>query len=38
MGRAALARAQMAKFISAQDRDYDPVRRMARQAERVLLA
>ena len=38
LGRAALARAQMAKFIVAQDRDYDPIRRMARKAERVLLA
>ncbi len=37
-GRAALARAQLAKFISAEDRDYDPIRRMARAAERVLLA
>ena len=37
-GHAALARAQMAKFIEAEDRDYDPIRRMARQAERVLLA
>jgi hypothetical protein len=33
-----LARAQLAKFISAEDRDYDPIRRMARAAERVLLA
>jgi len=38
LGQAALARAQMAKFISSRDRDYDPIRRMARQAERVLLA
>lgn len=37
-GHAALAHAQLAKFIPAEDRDYDPIRRMARQAERVLLA
>lgn len=37
-GRAALAQAQLAKFISAEDRDYDPIRRMARVAESVLLA
>ena len=37
-GHAALAHAQLAKFIEAEDRDYDPIRRMARQAERVLLA
>ncbi len=38
LGQAALARAQLAKFITARDRDYDPIRRMARQAESVLLA
>jgi phosphonate transport system substrate-binding protein len=38
LGQVALARARIAKFISAQDRDYDPIRRMAREAERVLLA
>ena len=37
-GRAALLLAQLAKFISAEDRDYDPIRRMARVAESVLLA
>lgn len=37
-GRAALAQAQLAQFISAEDRDYDPIRRMARVAESVLLA
>jgi phosphonate transport system substrate-binding protein len=37
-GHAALAHAQLAKFVEAEDRDYDPIRRMARQAERVLLA
>jgi phosphonate transport system substrate-binding protein len=37
-GRAVLARAFMARFLSAEDRDYDPIRRMARSAEAVLLA
>jgi len=38
IGRNALARAHLAKFTLAHDRDYDPIRRMARNAERVLLA
>lgn len=37
-GRAVLKRAQIARFIVAHDRDYDPIRRMVRKAERVLLA
>ena len=37
-GRDALAGAQLATFTSARNRDYDPIRRMARKAERVLLA
>jgi phosphonate transport system substrate-binding protein len=38
LGQTALAHARLAKFIEAEDRDYDPIRRMARAAERVLLA
>jgi phosphonate transport system substrate-binding protein len=38
LGRAALAQAQLAKFTVAHDRDYDPIRRMARKAAPVLLA
>ena len=37
-GQAALAQARLEKFLEAEDRDYDPIRRMAREAERVLLA
>jgi len=37
-GQAVLRRAQLAKFIYAEDRDYDPIRRMALEAESVLLA
>jgi phosphonate transport system substrate-binding protein len=37
-GESALAHTQLAKFIPAYDRDYDPIRRMARQAQAVLLA
>lgn len=38
LGQAVLARAQLDKFTFAHDRDYDPIRGMARQAEQVLLA
>lgn len=38
VGRAALGGAQLAKFTFAHDCDYDPIRRMARKAEQVLLA
>ncbi|MDP9130259.1 MAG: PhnD/SsuA/transferrin family substrate-binding protein [Candidatus Binatota bacterium] len=37
-GRAVLERAQVAQFVCADDRDYDPIRRMARNAAAVLLA
>lgn len=37
-GKWMLARAGLAKFIFANDRDYDPIRRMARNADAVLLA
>ena len=39
-GREILAGAQIARFIAAHDADadYDPIRRMARKAERVMLA
>jgi len=37
-GQAALADGRMVRFIPAVDRDYDPIRRMARAAEAVLLA
>ncbi|TMA91587.1 MAG: phosphate ABC transporter substrate-binding protein [Deltaproteobacteria bacterium] len=37
-GREILARARIARFIAAHDADYDPIRRMARKAERVMLA
>jgi ABC-type phosphate/phosphonate transport system substrate-binding protein len=36
-GRELLARARIARFIAAHDSDYDPIRRMARKAEQVLL-
>jgi phosphonate transport system substrate-binding protein len=38
LGQAALAHGHFAKFTVAHDRDYDPIRRMARKAEQVLLA
>jgi len=38
IGPGGIAPVRMAKFISVQDRDYDPIHRMARAAERVLLA
>ena len=38
LGKLVLEKTQMAKFISARDSDYDPIRRMARIAERILLA
>jgi len=38
LGRGALAGAQLATFTLAHDRDYDPIRRMARKASPVLLA
>lgn len=38
LGQAALAQARMDRFIGAADRDYDPIRRMARNADAVLLA
>ena len=38
LGRNALVGAQLAKFSLAHDRDYDPIRRMARKASPVLLA
>jgi ABC-type phosphate/phosphonate transport system substrate-binding protein len=37
-GREILARGRIARFIAAHDADYDPIRRMARKAERVMLA
>jgi len=37
-GREILAQARVARFITAHDADYDPIRRMARKADRVLLA
>jgi ABC-type phosphate/phosphonate transport system substrate-binding protein len=37
-GRKILARAQLERFKAAHDSDYDPIRRMARKAKRVLLA
>jgi phosphonate transport system substrate-binding protein len=37
-GQTLLERAQIARFVFAHDRDYDPIRRMARKAEPVLLA
>jgi phosphonate transport system substrate-binding protein len=36
-GREALAAGKAARFASVTDRDYDPIRRMAREAERVAL-
>jgi len=38
LGRGILARARIARLVGAQDKDYDPIRRMARKAEPVLLA
>lgn len=38
LGRSILACAQIARFVGAEDSDYDPIRRMARKAEPVLLA
>ena len=38
VGQGALEQARIAQFFSAEDRDYDPIRRMAQAAERVLLA
>jgi len=37
-GESALAHTQLAKFIPAYDRDYDPIRRRTRQTQAVLLA
>jgi phosphonate transport system substrate-binding protein len=37
-GREILAQARIARFIAAHDADYDPIRRMAHKADRVLLA
>lgn len=37
-GQAVLERAQFAQFVCADDRDYEPIRRMARNAAAVLLA
>jgi phosphonate transport system substrate-binding protein len=37
-GQAVLESAQIARFVCADDRDYDPIRRMARNAAAVLLA
>ncbi len=34
-GRAILAEGQMDRFVRVEDRDYDPIREMARQAEKV---
>jgi hypothetical protein len=36
-GRSILVDGWLARFAAAQDADYEPIRRMARQAERVLL-
>jgi phosphonate transport system substrate-binding protein len=36
-GSAVLARAQMSHFATVADQDYDPIRRMAQEAERVAL-
>jgi len=38
LGRDILMRGRLERFEPAEDRDYDPIRRMAREAERVLLA
>ena len=37
MGRSILGGGQMARFISAADTDYDPIRSMARAAEQIKL-
>jgi ABC-type phosphate/phosphonate transport system substrate-binding protein len=37
-GRVILERGRIARFVLAHDRDYDPIRRMATQAEQVSLA
>lgn len=37
-GRVMLARARLDRFVEAADRDYDPIRVMARKAEQVSLA
>lgn len=37
-GRAILECGRFARFVSAQDRDYDPIRRMATRAEQVSMA
>jgi phosphonate transport system substrate-binding protein len=37
-GREVLAQGRIARFIAAHDADYDPIRRMARKADRVMLA
>jgi phosphonate transport system substrate-binding protein len=37
-GRALLRRAGLGRFVAAEDRDYDPIREMAKKAERVSLA
>jgi ABC-type phosphate/phosphonate transport system substrate-binding protein len=36
-GSAILARAGFDRFVAAEDRDYDPIRRMARKAAQVSL-
>jgi hypothetical protein len=38
MGVSILRRARLERFVPAVDEDYDPIRRMARQAESVVLA
>ena len=37
MGRSILSGGRMARFVSANDTDYDPIRSMARAAEQVML-
>ena len=37
-GRATLESGRLTRFVQAQDSDYDPIRRMARKADSVLLA
>jgi len=37
-GSVILARAKLECFVAAEDRDYDPIRIMARKAEQVSLA
>jgi ABC-type phosphate/phosphonate transport system substrate-binding protein len=36
-GQAILAEAMMARFVQVTDKDYDPIREMARQAELITL-